>query len=761
MLKDLMARRVPHILGLYLAAGWGVLEFTDWVVNRYVLSPHFTDLALVAWALMIPTVLMLAYFHGRPGRDEWATLEKIGIPINILLALLVLYTAFSGKELGAATTEITVVDEEGREVERVVPKEAFRKRFALFYFDNESGDTALDWLQFAIPLAMQDDLLQDMFIDVRSNILFNERLEEAGYPEGIDLPLTLRRELAEELHLAHFVSGTLQGSADSLQLEVSLYDVDRGKLIKERSYTGANLFELADNASLQLRRDLEIPEQHIEESRDLPVAEMLTGSTEAFRHLVDGWRALESERWQESATSLEAAINEDPRFSYANLLLFQVSILRGDSERAKLAIESAMEHSYKLPERYQFAMKAAYYRVVKQDIEKTLAVAGTHAELFPEDIAAHSLLLLLHNSRGEHEKAIAAAQRILELDPGEHEVLRVLGALHEQVGDLDAAVDYYEQYADRAPGNPQAFNDLGDVSRLKGDHARAKEYYERVLVLEPGDTEALIDLARTATAIGDFQSAEANLAEALDAAATPSQTFQVQAARQAYSQRRGRIGEAVENMERAWAAAERALPPLGTFQRKLDDVTLYVTAGRTDTARALLAEIRSQLSPPLDLFLALGELELAIELENPADLELALVAMDSLISGLGLEIFMPRAVYGRGRLLELRGELEEAIVAYERALELRPSHFGWQLDIGRCYRRLGQYDKAIDHLQRGLNVEPYAPRTNLELARVYKEMGRDREAAEHLDRALKTWENADSSYEPAREARALRSELKV
>ena len=38
--QDLMDRRVPHILGFYFAAGWGILQFVDWSANRYILSPH-------------------------------------------------------------------------------------------------------------------------------------------------------------------------------------------------------------------------------------------------------------------------------------------------------------------------------------------------------------------------------------------------------------------------------------------------------------------------------------------------------------------------------------------------------------------------------------------------------------------------------------------------------------------------------------------------------------------------------------------------
>jgi len=157
IVKDLFRRRVPHILGAYFAGGWLVLEFTDWLVNRYLLSPHLTDFAILAWALMIPTVIMLAYFHGAPGPDSWTKIEKIGVPLNGVIAAIVLIVAFAGRDLGAATETITVEDEEGQTVERVIPKSEFRKSVANYYFDNVSGDTALDWLQYGVPAALRYD----------------------------------------------------------------------------------------------------------------------------------------------------------------------------------------------------------------------------------------------------------------------------------------------------------------------------------------------------------------------------------------------------------------------------------------------------------------------------------------------------------------------------------------------------------------------------------------------------------------------------
>ncbi len=758
--KDLLARRVPQILGIYLAAGWGVLEFTDYIVSRYILSNHLTDLALMAWGLMIPTVIMLAYFHGRPGRDEWSKVEKFGVPINIVLAVALLIPTFAGKDLGAATRAITVEDEAGQLVERVVPKSEFRKRIALFYFENTSADTTLDWLQHGIPLAIQDDLLQDMFMVVRSSWpYFSERLKEVGYPSGVGVPFALRREIAEELHVNRMVSGTISGSADSLSVTVTLNDVSRGKLLTERSFTGSDPLELADRIALQLKRDLEIPGGHIDEVRDLPAAELLTGSLPAFKAYVDGWRALEAGEWQGASRGFATAVEIDPTYANANLMLYVASLFLNDAPRGAQALEAAIQHSYKMPERLQFTLRAAYYRFVKQDPAKTLATAGTHAELFPDDVSAHQMLLVLYSQAGEWEKAIAAAQRVLDLDPDDYDMLRLIGQLYTQQGAYDQAREYYERYANKLPEDPRAFADLGDLSQTVGELERALEYYDRALVLDPSNTEVLTNVARTETALGRFAAAEQQLEEARNQAATPTQEFQALNALRRYNVRRGQLRRATDLMQQSWTALDAAQPPLVAAQVKLTQLGTYVRAGRADVATAVLDDIRAQLSPPFDMLAAIGQLTIAQETKDAESLEASLAELERLIGTLGLAALRPAITLGRGRLLEIRGDCEQAIIAFKRTLELQPADADVNTDIGRCYRQLGNSEMAERHLLQTTARDPFDPLANLELARVYNQAGQPQKAREHLQKSLEVWLNADPEYGPAREARQLFAKL--
>ena len=89
-IKELIHRRIPHIIGSYLIAGTSLILFVDWLVNRYMLAEYYTTLCLFGVIAIIPSVIILAYFHGSPGKDEWTIIEKLAIPVNIIFIFLVL-----------------------------------------------------------------------------------------------------------------------------------------------------------------------------------------------------------------------------------------------------------------------------------------------------------------------------------------------------------------------------------------------------------------------------------------------------------------------------------------------------------------------------------------------------------------------------------------------------------------------------------------------------------------------------------------------
>ncbi|MEK6253825.1 MAG: hypothetical protein N2B05_03915, partial [Gemmatimonadales bacterium] len=194
MIHRLFERRVPQLAGLYIVASWSFVEFIDWAVDEYALSPFLTNFVVTALLLLLPLAVILAWRHGAPGEDKWTKTDAAVIGISLVAVGGILMIAFSGQELGAATTVRLLEDDQGNTVERVIPKAAFRRNVLLYPFDNESGDPDLDWLRIS-PVAF--DLEQDMFVPdgTFAQTRITDPIGEAGFVRNDRLPLSLKRQV--------------------------------------------------------------------------------------------------------------------------------------------------------------------------------------------------------------------------------------------------------------------------------------------------------------------------------------------------------------------------------------------------------------------------------------------------------------------------------------------------------------------------------------------------------------------------------------
>ena len=173
LFQKLMARRVPQITGLYIAASWLTVEMGQWIVGLLNWPEQLVVYAFVLLAAMLPSAIMLAWNHGAPGRDRWPRGEKIAVPLNALLAIgavavvvVSVPPADSGETTGyagSAVAERTLVDETGNERVFKVAREGFHRRVAAFFWTpTESAGFEEDhWYGYAIAWLLSVDLGRD------------------------------------------------------------------------------------------------------------------------------------------------------------------------------------------------------------------------------------------------------------------------------------------------------------------------------------------------------------------------------------------------------------------------------------------------------------------------------------------------------------------------------------------------------------------------------------------------------------------------
>lgn len=744
--RDLMGRRVPHFVGSYIAGSWMTLELLSWLVDRYVLSEHLIDFALLLLILFAPAALIVAYFHGAPGRNQSPRFERAALGANLAVAVVVLLVVFSGTDLGAATTKVTVTNESGQSEAVRIPKSEFVRRVALFPFADHLEDPDLYWLPLGLEQALLMDLSQDPFLSV----------SRPGPYTGEDTPFAQKLDQATGRGLQFLVSGALSRVDGGLAATVSLHDVQSGRLLRERHHVAPDLFALTDSISIRLKSDIGIPAGHLRTVRDLPSSELLTSSEDAFRLYIEG---MGTGSFPERAEKLRAATAEDPTFALAHFNLY--GTLRGMGRRSEAAeaLESAMEHSYRMAEDDRNLLRIQYFWVVERDAPKALRVAERWAVLSPEYVSAHRWVAEMREVLGDLEGAIAAHRRILEVDSLATGSLSAIATLEESRGRFQEALEALEAYGRLAPENGAYYLSAARLQRLLGRHEAAAESCEEARLLEPGSVPALRCLGAIEVDLGHLQEARSWYDRAMELSRSPADRGTVHLSLAALYQRLGQPSRALEEQALYGAGMEGAgTLPTAETSRRTALLPLLVEAGRTEEAFDTLEVIRTRVEPGWSFLRWQAEIVLSGLLADPDRLAPAVDSMATYESFAPL-VIAPDLAWGRARLQELKGNLAEAATLYREALDLSPRDTGTLRDLARVDLALGDPSQARETLASYLVMYPYEPKGRVALAKVMLALGERQEALEHLDAALSVWADAESGFQPAQEARTLRAQV--
>jgi tetratricopeptide (TPR) repeat protein/TolB-like protein len=761
IIMDLWNKRVFQISAIYLFSAWIIKQAVAAMVSRYMLSPYLTDLSWVIFLSLIPTVLLLAYFHGRRKTNKWTQIERIGLPINAVLTILLLVFLFKGKELGAATKTITVENEEGEKIERVVLKSEFRKKAALFFFSNESENPDYDWLQYCITTMTEYDLSQDIFIESTTAFRFIEKLKGAGFDDGLDIPFTLMKKVAGYYHMNYFLTGSFDVSDNQFIIHTELFETERGKLLAERTFSGEDIFALIDEITVTLKQDLEIPENHIESTQDLPVAKILTSSENALINYSEGFVEIAIKNDYSRGTDLIGkAIQEDPGFAMANLVLAEFYFSNNQIENATTSLQSTRDNLYKLPERLQFVTNYFYY-VIKQEADKSLAILRMWVELFPDDLQGRSMLAARYVVKNQIMEAINEYKTIISIDPEKYNHLITIGDLYEKIGIFDSAFVYYQSYATHFPEDHKSYQNIGDLLMTTGEFAVAKENYEKALLRESGKISIMINLANVELRTGNFDEALRGYNEALSMCKSANDKSKVFNALSSYYEITGQSQNSLDYFKKEIKKIEKYGQSLNVMVYQVFNIGKYINAGKEKEAFDLLNKIKSELEPPVDKAASYGFLFAYLELDDADNAEKMIPEAEQLAKGFGQESLLVYIIYAWGRIYQIREEYEKAIESYNEFFELQPTSYAINRNIAECYRSLNQPDMAGKHILEALKYYPYRAKVNYEAALICLDKGEKEKALEYLTLANEIWKEADPGYKPAQMAKAKFEELVI
>jgi len=775
-IDEIKARRVLPAVGVYAAGCWVLIEILDRLVERYLLSPYITDAAFWGLYSLIPAITLLAWSHGKPGKDKATRAEKVGIPINIIATLGLLITVFGGKDMGAMASPVTVANEEGVEETHYVPNESFRRRMAIFFFDNESGNADLDWLQYAVTELLVQDLQQNPFVLATSPWAnygngFYARMRAAGFEDGLDIPRSLMREIAADANRQYFLEGSIDSDDDGhYRIDVRVWETESLGEVAELSRSGYDLYGLVDDLSRDVRDALDVPAGGARLAEDLPLAETYGESEDALQAYIAGLNERLFTNDVEAANRwLSRALEADPGFVLAWSVKAINLLEAGDLPSAREALARAQELDYRLPERDQASLKAANYRLSGQQ-DKLLAFLRLQVRL-NGDAASHTRLAVTLLVTGELDEAKREFRAALEKDPLNLGIYLQLANLERATGDREAALDYARRYQQEKPEDANARLLLGDLLRDRGDLEAAEDHYLQASLLANEPVDALLRLSDIAARRGKEAEARSLLEQADASTRIPLAKGLVRQAAATLETRLGRIRAAIEQLHRQEQYLSQSLGPyqvaLATY---MPIANLYVELGDTAQARAALDRARENLQPPLDRFLAFSMAGILIEEGDLEAAEAELASGETVIEQFKLEdmraqVDMLRAQIEAERqnypaavgfFRSARERIERSVVAGNDVFTMLPVVYAF---TARAMIHSGELDRAEATLEKGFALDPTHPQLWLARARFQQATGAPVLAQASVNFALAVWKDADPDYRHFVEAGNVAAEI--
>ncbi|MCS4201470.1 tetratricopeptide repeat protein [Salinibacter ruber] len=779
LISDLIRRRVPQVLAGYLGVTWTLFELMQWLTEQYLISPHLGRAILFGLLMLLPAVVLVTYRHGRPGPDRWTSTERWTIAGNGAVAVFVLVIVFGDVELGSMvrTVETSAADTSGvnppREVIRRVPKKQFRRRVALFYFDEAESARADTALRRGAPTALRTDLEQDPFVSTLPPVRFDGDLQRRGYEEGLDVPLGLKREVAQETNAGYVLAGRVgtTGTGQTV-LSTQLRETETGDLVAERRFEGDDLFAIIDRASAQLKQDLDLPDGHLESTTDLPVTQVFTSSVEAAKHYAQGrhLRRFTDTTDRSVAREYGRATSADTTFALGHFREGQALWRLGKRERARQALGSARRHSYRLSESWKYELKALRFFRLEGRPEAALKVCERWTSLRPYDLDGWRLKASIHARQLQHEQALSSYRRMLALAPGSDDAKRgIVGALL-RTGQREKALRKAKSYEEANPEDESGPLLVGTIRWRLGRPERAERAYRRAERMDARDARAYLSALNQAR--GQFEAALSGIKEE---ASEGEERFQAGIRLSHHHWLRGRIGRSRTVLDSLWTAGPPAPGGYQRFRLAVRACDYHGPIGRRSYISKLLGRLEalkqdvstSARAYEINARAALARCNVAAGRLTEAQRHLEHVKTLVERSGTPQLYRLPFDLdYLWGRLREAQGRHEDAAARYEqyvedsfpRSLLFRTLRLP-RLRLALTYQKAGRPGEARAAYQGALALYPAYPRLNYRCAQFLADRGRREAARTHLRRALKGWAPADADFRPKQRAEALADSL--
>lgn len=404
----------------YLVAAWTLLQFVDWILNRYNISPYWVDILLWFFVGIIPSLLIYLYHQDRINARVLKLREKIIFPLNLVLLFVALYMGFGHSDLGATTKEISYTNANGDLETKTITKEEFRVHVPIFNFEQVKQDSSSLWMGNIINDLIYYDLQQDKSIS----------------PNLFGTATTVDKVNSVKPFCDYYVDGEFEQRDNLYVITPFIRNSKNGKIITKQTFEGTDFLNLLDDVSIFIKSNVGILNEQQNYYIDLNLKDFVTSSFDALKEFEKG--------------DYEKAVEIDSTFALAYHLDANIAIRfsKGQFEEQRLS-DKAYEFREKLP--LQKQLKILIQRNIAYNQWKNAEeLIKLQLEIDPNDKEYKELLYTIYAETRDIENYVNFAESSYAKEKSAPNVFKGMEAMY-LIGNYERALDVMSKYQLRYP----------------------------------------------------------------------------------------------------------------------------------------------------------------------------------------------------------------------------------------------------------------------------------------------------------------------
>lgn len=353
---ELKRRKVFRVVAMYAGAAFVIIEVVNNIIDPLGLPPWLPTVVILLLIIGFPVAAILSWLFDitpegvvktesieNAAEDQEATntgrrkLRPSDIVIAVLLiavGILVYPKIFNKDDLKG------VRDSDGKISIAVMP------------FENLSGDTLYNIWQGGFQNLLISTLSNSTELTVRKYQAVNDLLEQKMEVNVSSLSTSFASDVAKKLDSKTFILGNILRAGNRIRVDAQLVDVGSEEIYKTYQIDGDSendFFILADSLSKMVKNFMEIKKISDEYNAPDISGNIMTHSSEAFKHYIRGYDAFKYIELESAADWFSKAIAADSSFIHAYVMSAYANLMNGNDFAARKFCDLAMKRNIGLP----------------------------------------------------------------------------------------------------------------------------------------------------------------------------------------------------------------------------------------------------------------------------------------------------------------------------------------------------------------------------------------------------------------------------